>query len=46
LVEDKSLYDQLRRNTRLTLENGNRWTDRARFVAEQLAALDKRVQDE
>ena len=42
LVEDKSLYDQLRRNTRLTLENGNLWTDRARFVAEQLAALDKR----
>jgi glycosyltransferase involved in cell wall biosynthesis len=46
LVEDKSLYDQLRRNTRLTLENGNRWTDRARFVAEQLAALDKRVRGE
>jgi glycosyltransferase involved in cell wall biosynthesis len=46
LVEDKSLYDQLRRNTRLTLENGNRWTDRARFVAEQLAALDKRDRGE
>jgi glycosyltransferase involved in cell wall biosynthesis len=44
LVEDKSLYDQLRRNVRQTLENGNLWTDRARFVAEQLAALDKRVQ--
>jgi glycosyltransferase involved in cell wall biosynthesis len=44
LVEDKALYDQLRRNVRQTLENGNLWTDRARFVAEQLAALDKRVQ--
>jgi glycosyltransferase involved in cell wall biosynthesis len=44
LVEDKALYDQLRRNVRRTLENGNLWTDRARFVAEQLAALDKRVQ--
>ena len=44
LVEDKALYDQLRRNARQTLENGNLWTDRARFVAEQLAALDKRGQ--
>ena len=44
LVEDKALYDQLRRNVRQTLENGNLWTDRARFVAEQLAALDKRGQ--
>ncbi len=42
LVEDKALYDQLRHNVRQTLENGNLWTDRARFVAEQLAALDKR----
>jgi glycosyltransferase involved in cell wall biosynthesis len=42
LVEDKALYNQLRRNVRQTLENGNLWTDRARFVAEQLAALDKR----
>lgn len=42
LVEDKDLYDQLRRNVRHTLENGNLWTDRARFVAEQLTALDKR----
>lgn len=44
LVEDKALYDQLRRNVRQTLENGNLWTDRARFVAQQLAALDKRGQ--
>jgi glycosyltransferase involved in cell wall biosynthesis len=44
LVEDKALYDQLRRNVRWTLGNGNLWTDRARFVAEQLAALDKRIQ--
>jgi glycosyltransferase involved in cell wall biosynthesis len=44
LVEDKALYDQLRRNVRQTLENGNLWTDRARFVSEQLAALDKRVE--
>lgn len=42
LVEDKTRYDQLRRNVRQTLENGNLWTDRARFVAEQLAALDRR----
>jgi len=42
LVEDKPLYNQLKRNIRLTLENGNLWTDRARFVAEQLAALDRR----
>ncbi|TEU22665.1 MAG: glycosyltransferase [Anaerolineales bacterium] len=44
LVEDKALYNQLKHNVRLTLENGNLWTDRARFVAEQLTALDKRVQ--
>ena len=44
LVRDKALYDQLRRNVRQALENGNLWTDRARFVAEQLAALDKRGQ--
>ena len=44
LVEDKALYDELRCNVRQTLENGNLWTDRARFVAEQLAALDKRGQ--
>ena len=44
LVEDKALYDQLRRNVRQMLENGNLWTDRARFVAERLAALDKRIQ--
>ena len=44
LVEDKALYNQLRRNVRQTLENGNLWTDRARFVAEQLTALDKRIE--
>jgi len=44
LVEDKALYNQLRRNVRQTLENGNLWTDRARFVAEQLTTLDKRGQ--
>jgi glycosyltransferase involved in cell wall biosynthesis len=43
-VENKALYDQLRRNVRQTLENGNLWTDRARFVAERLATLDKRIQ--
>ena len=46
LVRDKALYDQLRRNVRQALENGNLWTDRARFVAEQLAALDKRDRGE
>jgi glycosyltransferase involved in cell wall biosynthesis len=42
LVNDPELYRELRDNARHTLENGNMWTDRARFVAEQLAALDKR----
>ena len=42
LVNDPELYRELRDNARHTLENGNMWTDRAKFVAEQLAALDKR----
>jgi glycosyltransferase involved in cell wall biosynthesis len=44
LVKDKALYDQIRRNVKQTLENGNLWTDRARLVAEQLTTLDKRGQ--
>ena len=42
LMNDPELYRELRRNARHALENGNLWTDRAKFVAEQLAALDKR----
>jgi glycosyltransferase involved in cell wall biosynthesis len=44
LVRDRDLYEELGRNVRCTLENGNLWTDRARLVAQQLTALDKRRQ--
>ena len=44
LVQDRDLYEELRRNVRRTLEDGNLWTDRARLVAQQLTALDKRRQ--
>ena len=44
LVRDRDLYEELKRNVRCTLENGNLWTDRARLVAQQLTALDKRHQ--
>jgi glycosyltransferase involved in cell wall biosynthesis len=46
LVNNPELYGDLKRNARQALENGNLWTDRARFVAEQLAALDKRDRGE
>ena len=42
LVEDRDLYEGLRRNVRRALENGNLWTDRAEQVAECLMALDER----
>ncbi len=38
LMSDPELYRELRRNVRRTLENGNLWTDRARLVANCLAA--------
>jgi len=46
LVNDPELDRELRCNARRTLEDGNLWTDRARLVAQQLTALDKRRQRE